>query len=259
MSIQALNWALSQDSIDNSGARFVLLVLCNYANEAGQCYPSRETIAKKTSMSVRSVQTHINWLAEHGYLTWTNERNDSQRQTPNVYQLTKPSADSAPRDEKPSANIAEAECKLRQKPSAKSAQYTSEENHQENLYGGRSGIPRNLVPINPSSDLELQGWLAPIAAAVGARSVNGLPKRAKWESVCMTAIQEQRDLPQLLKIIESEKKRLGDDLQFFSPEICLQKLQMNGTRKEEKLPTLAEKLADDQANRQNLRKAPTAI
>ena len=126
-------------------------------------------------------------------------------------------------------------------------------------YTGRRGFPRTMTPVNPSSDLELQAWLAPIAAAVGAKSVNGLPKRAKWETVCMTAIQEQRDLPTLLKIIESEKKRLGDDLQFFSPEICLQKLQMAGTMKTEKLPTLAEKLADDQANRQNLRKAPTTV
>ncbi len=259
MSIQALNWALSQDQIENSGARFVLLVLANYANEMGQCYPSRETIAKKTSTSVRSVQNHINWLAEHGYLVWTNERNDSKQQTPNIYQLKKPSANSAPREEKPSANIAEAECKLRRKPSAESAQYTSVREPSEEPYSGRRGFPRTMTPVNPSSDLELQAWLAPIAAAVGAKSVNGLPKRTKWETVCMTAIQEQRDLPTLLKIIESEKKRLGDDLQFFSPEICLQKLQMNGTMKTEKLPTLAEKLADDQANRQNLRKAPTTV
>ncbi len=95
MSIQALNWALSQDQIENSGARFVLLVLSNYANEAGQCYPSRETIAKKTSMSVRAVQNHINWLAEHGYLSWENKRTDNQQQSPNIYQLKKPSADSA--------------------------------------------------------------------------------------------------------------------------------------------------------------------
>lgn len=86
MSIQALNWALNQDQISNSATRFVLLVLCNYADENGQCYPSRETIAKKTSLSVRSVQTHLNWLSENGFLTWKNQRMGS-RQSVNVYQL----------------------------------------------------------------------------------------------------------------------------------------------------------------------------
>lgn len=226
MSIQALNWALSQDTLSNSGARFVLLVLCNYANEAGQCYPSRETIAKKTSMSVRSVQTHINWLAEHGYLTWSNERNNDNRQTPNIYQL--PSAKFAPRGEKPSANSAKAECKSCTEPSANSAQYTSVREPSVEPYSGRSGIKRNQTPINPSLDQELNTWLGAVAAACGAKSAHGLPKREKWERVCMAAIQEQRDLTKLLKIIETEKQRLGDEIQFFSPETCLQKLQMNG-------------------------------
>ena len=213
MSIQALNWALTQDQIQNTGARFVLLVLCNYANEQGLCYPSRETIAKKTSTSVRSVQNHINWLAEHGYLTWTNERNDSNRQTPNVYQLKKPSAKSAPSDEKPSAEIAKAECKIGKKPSAESAQYTSEENllreptKTETTYlSGRKGIKRNETPINPSLDLELHTWLAAVAAACGAKSATTLPKLKKWEEVCMAAIREQRDLGLMLKTIETERQ-----------------------------------------------------
>jgi len=86
MSIQALNWALAQDQIKNSGTRFVLLILSNYANEAGQCYPSRKTIAKKTSMTERSVQTHLNWLADNGYVKWGHRR-DKSRQASNLYQI----------------------------------------------------------------------------------------------------------------------------------------------------------------------------
>ena len=103
----------------------MLLIICNYANESGQCYPSRETIAKKTSMSVRSVQSHINWLSDQGYLTWTNKRKKGNQQTPNVYQL--PSAVFAHGNQKPCANYAEAECKYCNPPSAKFAQNTSEE------------------------------------------------------------------------------------------------------------------------------------
>jgi hypothetical protein len=86
MSIQALNWALAQDQIENSATRFVLLILCNYADESGQCYPSREAIAKKTSLSVRSIQNHLNWLSTNGFITWINQRNGS-RQSVNVYQV----------------------------------------------------------------------------------------------------------------------------------------------------------------------------
>lgn len=86
MSIQALNWAMQQDQIKNSGTRFVLLILCNYANEAGQCYPSRETLAKKTSMTARSVQSHLNWLSENGYISWEHQRTGSQ-QSSNLYQI----------------------------------------------------------------------------------------------------------------------------------------------------------------------------
>lgn len=86
MSIQALNWALNQDQITNSATRFVLLVLCNYANEDKQCYPSRENIAKKTSLSVRAVQNHLNWLLENGYVTKTERRFDGKQST-NLYTL----------------------------------------------------------------------------------------------------------------------------------------------------------------------------
>jgi len=123
MSIQALNWALAQDQIKNTGTKFVLLILCNYADETGQCYPSRETIAKKTAMSVRSVQRHINWLAENGFLTWSNEFTKDNRQSANVYQL--PGDKLAHLPQKPSANPAKAECQMEQKPGDTVAQNTS--------------------------------------------------------------------------------------------------------------------------------------
>ena len=119
MSIQALNWALSQDQITNASARFVLLVLCNYADENGRCYPSRQTIARKTSMSVRSVQNQLNWLSDNGYLKWENQHNDGNQQSSNIYKI--PSAKFAP----PRAESAHPPCKIRQKPSAESAPYTS--------------------------------------------------------------------------------------------------------------------------------------
>ena len=97
-------------------------------------------------------------------------------------------------------------------------------------YSGRSGIPRNLTPINQSSDLELNTWLAAVAVAVGAADAHSLPKRTKWETVCMSAIREQRDLGKLLSVIEAEKIRTKGQEEFFSPDTCLQKLQLNGSK-----------------------------
>lgn len=101
MSIQALNWALAQDQIGNSSTRFVLLVLCNYASETGECYPSRETLSRKTSLSVRSVQMHLNWLTENGFISRKSQRN-GQRQSANLYQIQ--SAEFAPSEPSQGAN-----------------------------------------------------------------------------------------------------------------------------------------------------------
>jgi len=92
----------------------------------------------------------------------------------------------------------------------------------------------NLTPINPSLDLELNTWLGAVAVAVGAKDARSLSKFKKWEQVCMTAIQEQRDLGKFLKVIESEKERNRGQEQFFSPDTCLQTLQLNGSVKQSK-------------------------
>lgn len=84
MSIQALNWALAQDQIENSPARFVLLVLSNYADADGNCFPSREHIAKKTALSVSTVQRQLNWLVKKGYIE-KQRRRQGDRITSSAY------------------------------------------------------------------------------------------------------------------------------------------------------------------------------
>lgn len=51
-----------------SGLKFVLLALCDNANDQGECYPSIPTLAAKCSMSERSVQRHIMDMEEAGIL-----------------------------------------------------------------------------------------------------------------------------------------------------------------------------------------------
>jgi DNA-binding transcriptional ArsR family regulator len=86
MSIKALNWVLEDESIPESNDRFVLLILANYADENGNCYPSRDNIAKKTRISVRSVQRSLNWLTDNGYIT-KEKRFFDGKQSSNYYTL----------------------------------------------------------------------------------------------------------------------------------------------------------------------------
>lgn len=54
--------------IKNPAAKIVLLSLASYCNSTGECWPSRETIARDTYLSLRSVARAIQWLEEHEYI-----------------------------------------------------------------------------------------------------------------------------------------------------------------------------------------------
>ncbi len=62
MSVQAITWALGAPT-DNPAAQCLLLVLANYADERGECWPSQERLASETKMSVRSVRRKLAELA----------------------------------------------------------------------------------------------------------------------------------------------------------------------------------------------------
>lgn len=51
-----------------AGTKFVLLSLCDNANEQGECYPSIAMIAQRCSMGERTVQGHIQQLQDLGFL-----------------------------------------------------------------------------------------------------------------------------------------------------------------------------------------------
>lgn len=91
--------------------------------------------------------------------------------------------------------------------------------------------PHTRSPATPAS-AELDTWLSAVAVAAGASDPSNLSKFSKWEKVCMSAIRDKKDLNALLRVIESEKERTKGQEQFFSPETCLQKLQLNGTAKQ---------------------------
>lgn len=67
MSIKATEWAYQQD-IDGAAAKFVLVALGDFADEAGTCFPGQDLLARRTGQSVESVRRHLRWLEEQGYL-----------------------------------------------------------------------------------------------------------------------------------------------------------------------------------------------
>lgn len=50
-------------------AKWLLVTLCDFANDAGECWPSTATLAKRTGMHRASVARKLNDLEADGYLT----------------------------------------------------------------------------------------------------------------------------------------------------------------------------------------------
>jgi DNA-binding transcriptional ArsR family regulator len=77
------------------GRKFVLLSLCDNANDQGDCFPSISMIAKRCSMGERTVQGHINELEKVGILVRHERAGRSTVYTINPRRFCTP-ADSAP-------------------------------------------------------------------------------------------------------------------------------------------------------------------
>ena len=67
MSISLMTEAWKSDM--PSGRKFVLLSLCDNANDQGECFPSISMIAQRCSMGDRTVQSHIHDLEKMGILS----------------------------------------------------------------------------------------------------------------------------------------------------------------------------------------------
>jgi hypothetical protein len=68
MSFQAMAWAVKQ-KVGNATGKAILLMLANYADEKGKCWPSQETLAEECECSVATVARWLNSFAEMGFLT----------------------------------------------------------------------------------------------------------------------------------------------------------------------------------------------
>lgn len=77
MSWEALTWASNEKmKLGSPTARGLLILLANYADEEGKCFPSHEKLQKVTEFSARAVQLNMNKLEEWGLIERKRERND---------------------------------------------------------------------------------------------------------------------------------------------------------------------------------------
>lgn len=84
MSVKLMSKAWEMDI--PTGQKFVLLALCDHANDDGLCYPSQGKIASKCSLSPRAVVGHIKWLEDHGILEKSRRQKGGNRQS-NIYEI----------------------------------------------------------------------------------------------------------------------------------------------------------------------------
>ena len=90
MSIEALNWALTQMQRDDmsTSTRFVLMILANRSDPEGVCWPSQQYIQDRTGLSTETVRSACKKLQEFGLLEIEPRLLENGRRTSNHYQLT---------------------------------------------------------------------------------------------------------------------------------------------------------------------------
>ena len=125
MSWQATTWAVTQD-VQSSPAKFILMLLANYAGADGYTFVGQATLAEDASMSKRTVVRHMAVLEEQGLITRKRRfREDGTRSSDGVYLNLEKASD------QPSADLTSGQ--KEQGPSDTSGRDQVTESHSNNL------------------------------------------------------------------------------------------------------------------------------
>lgn len=74
MSVEAMSWAMNQQTVTDSGARFVLVGLANHADKHGRhAFPSNATLSEYTGLTGRTVTRKIHDLMSAGIIKIGNQ------------------------------------------------------------------------------------------------------------------------------------------------------------------------------------------
>ena len=82
MSIKLMTrvWDMPKEVI-KQGPKLVLLALCDYANDEGECYPSQDKLAVRASCTDRSVRDHLDWLESIGVISVSRRQTGGRRKS----------------------------------------------------------------------------------------------------------------------------------------------------------------------------------
>lgn len=89
-----MSFLLTQNCIDmvvemSSSCHAVLVVLCRFADEEGNCFPSLREIAERTHLEIKTVRAAIRTLAESDFLSFEQDAANKRRYTVNVGLISK--------------------------------------------------------------------------------------------------------------------------------------------------------------------------
>lgn len=66
------------------GQKFLLVALCDHANDDGVCWPGQDSLAQKCSMTEKTIGRHIEWLEARGYLR-SQRRQEGRKRLSDCY------------------------------------------------------------------------------------------------------------------------------------------------------------------------------
>lgn len=105
MSFQAMTWAVKQ-KVGNATGKAVLLMLANYADENGSCYPGQDKLAKECECSSRTVREWLDKFETMGLIVRQERRREDGYRTSDliVMQLEKSPEAFSPENNSPENN-----------------------------------------------------------------------------------------------------------------------------------------------------------
>lgn len=84
MSFELVQQCIDLDVLENDLSpkeKFVLVVLCRFADDSGRCYPSLPTLLGLTGFDVRTVRKAIEKLVENGWLSYVQDPGKKRQYT----------------------------------------------------------------------------------------------------------------------------------------------------------------------------------
>jgi hypothetical protein len=174
MSWQATAWAVRQKT-GAAARKVLLLVLANYADEHGICWPTQATLKAETELSEDTIQRHSKVLVRLGLLKMSRRRRSSGTWKVIVYHL-----------------------QMQPKAMPQNAVWAKGSEHNENY-------PSAAVDTAPHS-------AASHTANTGAATPQALRHKPSLDKPSNKPSAEERRLPAEVRLQAFQRKRVGDDV-----------------------------------------------